>query len=198
VRLVVGISGATGVILGVRLLELLAREAGVETVLVLSRWAEVTLASETTYRPKDLRRLVAHVYHPDNLSAPIASGSYPFDAMVVIPCSMKTLAAIRFGLADTLLVRAADVALKEGRRLVLVPRESPLSPIHLENMLALARMGVTVMPPMPAFYSRPSRLEDVIDEFVGRVLAQLGVANSYVKAWEGIRQRPPASPEDEG
>lgn len=189
-RLVVGITGATGASLGVALLQAL-REASangtqLETHLVLTRWARTTISLETPYSAKEVAALADHSYSPDDQTAPVSSGSFHTDGMVIIPCSMKSLAGIRSGYAEGLLVRAADVALKERRTLVLVPRETPLSEIHLENMLALARMGVRIVPPMPAFYNRPETVEDVVDHIVARVLDQFGLPAPKARRWEGI------------
>jgi 4-hydroxy-3-polyprenylbenzoate decarboxylase len=183
-------SGATGAIYGVRLLEVLSSMPDVETHLVVSRWAESTILLETPYKPADVKAL-ADVVHPyENQAAPISSGSFVVQAMVVVPCSMKTLAAIRHGFADNLLARAADVTLKEGRKLILVPRESPLSQVHLENMLGLARMGVTILPPMPAFYSGETTIQDIVDHTVGRILDQLGLEHALTRRWGERRLDP--------
>lgn len=183
-RLVVGITGATGAVLGVRMLQTLA-ELGVETHLVTSKWGERTLEHETSLSLADVRSL-ATVAHPTNdQAATISSGSYRTDGMVVAPCSMRTLGAMASGVADNLLCRAADVTLKERRRLVLLVRETPLSEIHLRNMLDLARMGVVVMPPVPAFYNEPETIDDLIDHWVGRALDQFGLDSGRVRRWSG-------------
>ena len=153
-RLIVGITGATGTIYGVRLLQLL-QNSGVETHLVLSKWGARTLVHETSYTAEQVQRLASHSYASQDLGAAISSGSFVTSGMVVCPCSVRTLAAIAHGTADTLIHRAADVILKERRKLVLVVREAPLNDIHLENMLKLSRMGVVIFPPVPAFYSLP-------------------------------------------
>jgi 4-hydroxy-3-polyprenylbenzoate decarboxylase len=183
-KIIVGMSGASGAILGIRLLEVL-RDAAVETHLVMSKWAQATIKLETTHTVRAVARLAAVVHAPTDLAACISSGSYRTDGMVVIPCSMKTLAGIRTGVSSNLLERAADVTLKERRKLILVPRESPLSEIHLENMLALSRMGAVILPPMPAFYTRPHTLEDMVDQVVGRVLDHLGVEIELGRRWAG-------------
>lgn len=181
-RLIVGISGATGVMYGVRLLEVL-RDLGVATELVMSEWAEKNLRIETTYAVDEVRRL-ATVTHPvHNQAASLSSGSYRVDGMVVIPCSMRTLACIASGMSQNLLHRAADVVLKERQQLVLVPRETPLNTIHLENMLALSRMGVTIMPPVPAFYNHPRSIDDLVDHLVARVLDQFGLHTDLTGRW---------------
>ncbi|MFF3772064.1 UbiX family flavin prenyltransferase [Streptomyces sp. NPDC002232] len=186
-RIVVGMTGATGAPLGLRLLERLAADPEVETHLVLTPWARATIELETGRTARDLAALADVVHHPEDQGASISSGSFRADAMVVVPCSMKTLAGIRAGYASGLVQRAADVALKENRPLVLVPRETPLSPVHLENMLDLARMGVRIVPPMPAFYHRPREVDDVVDHIVTRVLDQLGLPDPAARRWNGMR-----------
>src|SRR5665647_654394 len=151
-RIVVGITGATGAIYGIRLLEILKQYPEVETLLVMSNWAEENIRIETDYQPTDVFKLADVVYGANEMSAPIASGSFQTEGMIVIPCSMKTLSAIANGYADNLIVRAADVMMKEGRPLILSSRETPLNAIHLENMLKLSRLGVKIIPPMPGFY----------------------------------------------
>jgi flavin prenyltransferase len=184
-RLVVGITGASGAILGIRTLEVL-KALSVETHLVMSRWARTTIAHETGYRVEQVEALASHVHHGDNQAAPISSGSYRTDGMIVAPCSMKTLAAIRIGYSDTLICRAADVTLKERRKLILVARESPLSEIHLENMLALTRMSAVIFPPMPAFYSVPQTMDEMVTQMVGRVLDQFGLDMPDLTRWTGF------------
>jgi flavin prenyltransferase len=184
VRLIVGITGATGVIYGVRLLERL-REAGVETHLVISRWGVRTLLHETPYSREHLEALATMTYAPGDMGAAIASGSFKTDGMIVAPCSAKTLAAVAHGYGDNLIHRAADVVLKERRRLVLVVREAPLSDIHLQNMLTLSRMGVVVLPPLPAFYNHPRTIDDIVDHTVSRMLDQFGLETSGVERWAG-------------
>src|SRR6201993_5196008 len=165
-RIVVGMTGATGAVLGVELLRQLEQCPDVETHLVLSRWARATVRLESELSSRDVEGLAGVVYLFDEQTAAISSGSFLAEGMVIAPCSMKTLAAIRMGYADGLIARAADVTLKEHRRLVLVPRETPLSEIHLENMLALARMGARIVPPMPAFYNQPTSIDDIVDHIV--------------------------------
>jgi 4-hydroxy-3-polyprenylbenzoate decarboxylase len=184
-RLVIGITGASGAILGIRTLELL-KALSVETHLVMSRWARTTIAHETSYRVEQVEALASHVHHGDNQAAPISSGSFRTDGMIIAPCSMKTLAAIRIGYSDTLICRAADVILKERRKLVLVARESPLSEIHLENMLSLTRMGAVIFPPVPAFYSLPEKIDDMVNHMVGRVLDQFGLEAPDLRRWSGF------------
>jgi len=184
-RLVVGITGASGAIFGVRTLEAL-QALGVETHLILSRWSRATLLHETDYSLDEVEKLASFIHHDDNQSAPVSSGSFKTDGMIVAPCSMKTLAAIRAGYGDTLICRAADVVLKERRKLVLLARESPFSEIHLENMLALARMGAVVFPPVPAFYNRPRTIEDMVRHIVGRLLDQFGLDMPGLQRWAGF------------
>lgn len=173
-RLIVAMTGASGSIFGVRLLQML-RGSGIETHLVMSRWAARTLVHETTFTPAQVQAL-ADVVHPlTDQGAPISSGSFLTMGMVVAPCSARSLAAIAHGIGENLIHRAADVVLKERRKLVLAVRESPLSEIHLENMLKLSRMGVVIAPPLPAFYARPQSIDEMVDYSVVRLLDQLGI-----------------------
>ena len=181
-RLIIGMSGASGVIYGVRLLEILAL-AGVETHLVASKSALITLAHETDLKWADVKKKAAHVHANDDVTASIASGSFRTEGMIVAPCSMKSLGEIASGATQTLLSRAADVVLKERRRLVLMPRETPLHLGHLRNMTAVTEMGAIVAPPMPAFYARPKSLEEMVDHGVGRVLDLFGIDAGIVKRW---------------
>lgn len=203
-RLIVGMTGATGAQIGIRLLEELREQPEVETHLVISRWARATIELETDWTARDVSRLADVTHGPDDQAASISSGSFRADGMVVVPCSAKTLAAIRAGYGSDLIARAADVTLKERRPLVLVVRETPLSAVHLENMLALSRMGVTMLPPMPAFYNRPASIEDVVDHIVTRVMDQFGLDSGRAVRWNGPatarrgrRQRPVVSSLDE-
>ncbi len=180
--LLVAMTGATGAIYGVRLLETLY-ELGVEAHLIVSRWAEATIKTETERRPEDLRALAAVVYDEEDLAAPPASSAFETAGMIVAPCSMRTLAAVANGLSDNLIQRAADVHLKERRKLVLLVRESPLSVIHLENMLRVAKAGAVVAPPVPAFYAKLRSLDDMVDHTVGRALDQLGVEHERIRRW---------------
>ncbi|MBF9068980.1 non-oxidative hydroxyarylic acid decarboxylases subunit B [Streptacidiphilus fuscans] len=197
-RLIVGMTGATGAVLGVRLLEELRDQDHVETHLVLSRWARATIELETGLSTRDVAELADVVHTPDDQGASISSGSFRTDGMVIIPCSMKTLAGIRTGYADGLVARAADVTLKERRKLVLVPRETPLSEIHLDNMLALARMGASIVPPMPAFYNHPATVDDIVDHIVARVLDQFDIKASRARRWEGMRSAATHRPTAQG
>lgn len=185
-RLIVGITGATGAPLGVRLLETLREFDGVETHLVMSRWARTTIELETAYGAREVAKLADVVHGSGDQAASISSGSFRTDGMVIAPCSMKTVAGIRAGYADGLVGRAADVALKERRKLVLVPRETPLSEIHLDNMLALSRMGAVMVPPMPAFYNHPSSVDDVVEHVVNRVLDQFDLPAPTARRWGGL------------
>ena len=181
-EIVVGISGASGVGYGIRLLQVLQ---GCEIHLVLTDSARKIIELETGVSSEDVEDLADHVYSEDDFTAPIASGSYRFDAMVIIPCSMKTLASVASGLSDNLIGRSAEICLKERRRLVLVPRETPLSLIQLKNMVSATEAGAVILPACPAFYSRPQSLEDLIDVLVGRVLDLIGVENNLYPRWKG-------------
>jgi 4-hydroxy-3-polyprenylbenzoate decarboxylase len=183
-RLIVGLTGATGSILGIRLLEAL-KQSDIETHLILSNWARRTLEHETSYTLKGVLALASVHHNSANMAAEISSGSFITDGMVVIPCSMRTLGNIAHGTGENLIHRAADVVLKERRKLVLVTRESPLSELHLENMLKLARMGAAIVPPMPAFYNKPESIDDVVNHIVARVCDQIGVSAPFAKRWDG-------------
>jgi flavin prenyltransferase len=185
-RIVVAITGASGVAYGIQLLKDL-KELGIERHLVLSRWAEATIAKETSLAPRDVAAMASVVHARANVGAEIASGSFRHDGMIIAPCSMKTLAAIRLGYSDGLIPRAADVTLKERRRLVLMPRETPLNEIHLENMLALCRMGALIVPPMPAFYNNPRTIEDLVEQTSARVLDLFGLETPQIRRWNGMR-----------
>ena len=187
-KIIVGMSGATGAIFGIRLLQAL-KEAGVETHAVVSPWAAANIQHETPYTVKEVEGLADQVYGYKDLGAAISSGSFQMDGMIVAPCSMKTLASIRMGLSDNLLTRAADVILKERKKLILLTRETPLNDIHLEHMLALSRMGTTIMPPVPAFYNHPAAIEDLIMHIVVRTVDQLGISLPQGKRWQGMRER---------
>lgn len=184
-RLIVGISGASGSIFGVRLLERL-RDLDVESHLVLSRWGARTLVHETDYTVEQVQRLATEVYASTDQGAAISSGSFLTMGMIVLPCSMKTLAEIAHGTGDSLIPRAADVVLKERRRLVLGVREAPFHEIHLENMLKLTRMGVIIAPPLPAFYHRPRSIADLVDHAVTRTLDLFGLHDDRAPRWGGL------------
>ncbi|MGH9969556.1 MAG: UbiX family flavin prenyltransferase [Pyrinomonadaceae bacterium] len=183
-RLIVGITGATGIIFGVRVLQMLYG-SGVETHLVMSKWAARTLLHETPHTQEQVQRMATHNYPLGDQGAAISSGSFVKLGMVIAPCSMRTLAAIANGLGDNLIHRAADVILKERRKLVLVVRESPFNDIHLENMLKLSRMGVVILPPLPAFYNHPQTLDDMISHITMRILDQFEIHLDVVNRWDG-------------
>jgi 4-hydroxy-3-polyprenylbenzoate decarboxylase len=184
-RLVVGITGASGVILGIRLLELL-RGTDIETHLVLSAAARLTINQETEWKVSDVIKLADFYYKDQDIGAVIASGSFSTLGMVIIPCSIKTLSAVANSYADELIVRAADVTLKEGRPLILVVRETPLHRGHLRLMDLAAQAGAVIFPPLPAFYAHPQSLDEMIDNIIGRVLARMGLENPWFHQWEGI------------
>jgi len=183
-RLIVGITGATGSVYGIRLLQAL-RESGVETHLIVSKWGLQTLLHETGYSLERVRGLADSWHQPGDQGAAVSSGSFVTDGMVVAPCSMRTLASIAHGTGEHLVHRAADVILKERRKLALVVREAPFSEVHLENMLKLARMGVTILPPVPAFYNHPQSIEELVDHTVMRILDQFGIHVDLMPRWDG-------------
>ena len=183
-EIVVGISGASGVQYGIRLLEAL-KAKGCTTHLIITDSARKIIEIETSTPAREVEGLAAHVYAPKDFSASVASGSHLFDALVVIPCSMGTLSGIACGSSDTLITRCADVCLKEKRRLILVPRETPLSLIQIRNMVAASEAGAVILPACPAFYSQPKSLAELVDVLVGRVLDLLGLENDLYKRWEG-------------
>ena len=183
-RLIVGITGASGSIYGVRLLEML-QQTNIESHLVFSKWGARTLIHETAYKLEQVQQMATHCYASQDQGAPISSGSFVTSGMVVCPCSVRTLAAIAHGYGDNLIHRAADVVLKERRKLVLVVREAPLSEVHLENMLKLSRMGAVIFPPAPAFYQHPRTVEEIVDQTAMRVLDQFGIHLPSRKRWDG-------------
>ena len=183
-RLIVGISGASGVVYGVRMLQVL-RDAGVETHLVMSKAAELTLVYETDMKPKDVRALASQFHAQAAIGASISSGSFPTMGMVIVPCSVRSMSEIAAGTTGTLLSRAADVVLKERRRLVLAFRETPIHAGHLRTMTQLTEMGAIIAPIVPAFYNRPKTLDDVINHTVGRLLDLFGIETKLVKRWKG-------------
>jgi len=186
-RIVIGMTGATGACLGIRLLTVL-RRLNVETHLILSHWAEETIRYETDYTPANVRALADHVHSNHDQSAPISSGSFRADGMIILPCSMKTLAAVHAGYCDDLISRAADVMLKERRRLVLAVRETPLSEIHLRNMLEVTRAGAIICPSMPAFYTKPGSIDDLVDQMVGRLLDLFDLDTGDFQRWSGFEK----------
>jgi 4-hydroxy-3-polyprenylbenzoate decarboxylase len=188
-RLVVGISGASGVVYGARLLQLL-RNAGVETHLVITRAAEVTFAHETSMKIAEVKALADVCHRIDDMAAPISSGSFRTMGMIIAPCSVRSMSEIASGCTTTLLTRSADVALKERRKLVLMLRETPLHTGHLRSMTALSEMGAIIAPPVPAFYNRPQSLDDVINHSVGRVLDLFGIEVGVVTRWGEHTERP--------
>ena len=184
-EIVVGITGATGTIYAINLLRILKDSCKANIHLIMSDWAKENLRIETNYSLKDIESLASVVYDNKNLGSKTASGSFITDGMVILPCSMKTLSSIANGYDDNLISRTAGVMLKEGRKLILSPRETPLSSIHLENMLKLSRLGVRIVPPMPAFYNHPQSIEDVINHQVMKILDQLGIDYDLGKRWQG-------------
>jgi 4-hydroxy-3-polyprenylbenzoate decarboxylase len=188
-RIIVGITGATGAPLAVNLLRKLADIKHVETHLIISRWGKTTLEHETDMTMNEIKALATYHHNVGDQAATLSSGSFMTDGMVIIPCSMKTLAAIRSGYAEGLIGRAADVIMKEQRKLILVPRETPFNTIHLENMLALSRMGVRIIPPMPAWYNHPQTIADVENHIVGRILDQFGLDAPCATRWNGLKHQ---------
>ncbi|HEX8176177.1 MAG TPA: UbiX family flavin prenyltransferase [Pyrinomonadaceae bacterium] len=187
-RLIVGMTGATGAIFGVRLLQIL-EGTGIETHLVMSKWAARTLLHETPYTAEEVQQMATSYYQSQDQGAAISSGSFLTEGMIIAPCSVRTLGAIANGMGDNLVHRAADVVLKERRRLVLMVREAPLSEIHLENMLKLSRMGAVILPPVPAFYNRPQTIDDIVNHTVQRTLDQMGIHVDVVSRWDGVMAR---------
>ncbi|MFC0903954.1 UbiX family flavin prenyltransferase [Clostridium sp. MT-14] len=184
-RLVVAITGATGSIYAVNLLKALKRK-NIEVHLVVSKWALKTLKIETGLQIEDLRSYASYIYDETDMDASISSGSFHHQGMIILPCSMKTLSGIANGFSYNLIIRAADVTLKEKRKLILVPRETPLNSIHLENMLVLAKMGVSIIPPIPAFYYNPKTIDELVNHLVAKVLDQLGLQQNLIPEW-GIK-----------
>lgn len=184
-RYVVGMTGASGVIYGIRLLEVM-KKSKIETHLIMTPAAKITIAAETDYTVQFVERLATKSHRYNDIAASISSGSFKTDGMVVVPCSMHALGAMASGVSDNLLIRAADVTLKERRLLVVVPRETPLSLIHIENMQRLARAGACVLPATPGFYQRPRNVAEIVDHLVGKILDVLGVENALFKRWTGI------------
>ena len=183
-RLIVAITGASGVVYGKRLLQVLKDKS--EIHLIISKASEKLIEYELETTRKELEEFANCVYNEDDYSSPLSSGSFVTDAMIIIPCSMKTLAGIAHGYSENLILRAADVTLKEKHKLILVPRETPLSSIHLRNLLDLSLLGVTIIPAMPAFYHKPKTIEDLVDFIVGKVMDSLGLDHKLFKRWTGI------------
>lgn len=184
-RLIVGMSGASGVIYGIRMLEVLKTIAEVETHLIISNGAKLNISIETDWSVKEVEALAEVVHNDHNLAASVSSGSFKTDGMIVLPCSMKTLSGIVTSYADTLVVRAADVILKEHRRLVIVPRETPLHAGHCKLLYEAAMNGAIIAPPMPAFYNDPETLDDIVNHTTGRLMDLFGLNSDFVKRWEG-------------
>jgi 4-hydroxy-3-polyprenylbenzoate decarboxylase len=185
-QIIIGISGASGAIYGIRLLEVLRQKDDVQTHLVISSTGRMNIQIETDWKASEVEQLADVVYRNNDVGALIASGSHQSDGMIVAPCSMKTLSAIVNSYADNLLARAADVMLKERKRLILVPRESPLHAGHCQLMYRATRMGIDIAPPMPAFYNRPQSIDDIVNHTVGRLLDLLGLESGLVKRWSGV------------
>ena len=181
-RLVIGITGSTGIIYGIKLLE--ALKSKVQTHLIMSEWAIKCLSLETDYDIKYLRSLATEFSDDSNLASGVSSGTYKTDGMIIIPCSMKSLSSIANGYDENLVARAAGVTIKESRKLVLVVIEAPLSAIHLENMLKLARIGVIILPPMPGFYNKPKTINDIVNHTVGKCLDQFNIGHNLFKRWK--------------
>ena len=184
-RIIVGISGASGIRLGIAILEALRERPEWETHLVMTRGAELTLEYETNMSTNSVKAMADVVHSIDNVAAPISSGTVKTEGMIIAPCSMKTVAGIANGYSENLLLRAADVVIKEHRRLLLMPRESPLSPIHLKNLLSLSELGVLILPPVPAFYQNPADMDDAIKHIAGRALGYFGIETGWIHPWEG-------------
>ena len=183
-RLVVAVTGASGAAYGLKMLEA-CKKLRIETELVISKNADNLLKLELEKTPKDLQKLATRSYAPDDLEAPPSSGSYRTDGMVIVPCSMKTLGEVANGISHDLITRAADVTLKQNRTLVLVPRETPLNLIHLENMTKLKQAGAVILPAAPAFYTKPEKISDMVDFIVGRILEMFGVEHKLYPRWVG-------------
>ncbi|MBC7857896.1 MAG: UbiX family flavin prenyltransferase [Burkholderiaceae bacterium] len=189
-RLIVAITGATGAVYGVRLLQLLGQTPGIETHLILSDAAILTLRQETGMQRKEVEALAGVVHRARDIGASIASGSFQSDGMIVAPCSMKTLASVAHGLSENLIARAADVVLKERRRLVLMVRETPFNLAHLRNMTAVTEMGGIIFPPLPSFYHHPQSIAEMVDQTVGRVIDLFGIEHALAPRWAGLRAEP--------
>ncbi|KAK2596038.1 hypothetical protein N8I77_013546 [Diaporthe amygdali] len=186
-KIIVAITGATGAQIGIHILQTL-RRLNVETHIIISKWAAETIKWETDYTPAAVKALADHSYSSHDLAAPIASGSYRVDGMIIAPCSVKTLAAINAGICDDLVTRAADVCLKERKRLVLSVRETPFSEIHLRNMMEVTRAGAIVAPPVVGFYTRPSSINDILDQMVGRLLDLFDLDARNFERWDGMQK----------
>ena len=181
-KLIIGITGSTGVIYGIKLLKVL-KEKNIETHLILTEWAQKCIAMETDYELDQVKSLATAISDENNMAASVSSGTHKIDGMIVVPCSMKTLSGIANGYDETLVARAAGVTLKESRKLVLVSRETPLTAINLENMLKLARLGVVILPPVPAFYTKPKTIDEIVAHTVGKCLDQFDIEHNLYKRW---------------
>ncbi|MFQ5781525.1 MAG: UbiX family flavin prenyltransferase [Nitrosopumilus sp.] len=181
-KLVIGITGSTGVIYGIRILEVL-KNAGIETHLIISEWGEKCIPMETEHTVDYVKSLASHISDEKNMASSVSSGTHKIDGMIITPCSMKTLSAIANGYDDTLVARAAGVTIKESRKLVLMVRETPLSAIHLENMLKLSRLGVVILPPVTEFYTNPKSIDDIVDHGVGKCLDQFDIEHNLYPRW---------------
>jgi 4-hydroxy-3-polyprenylbenzoate decarboxylase len=182
-RLIIGITGASGAIYGIRLLEML-QELPVETYVILSKAAHITIKEETTFSVSDVKALASHAYQVDDIAAAVSSGSFLTDGMIVVPCSVKTMSEIAYGLTSNLISRAADVTLKERRKLILMFRETPLNLSHIESMRRVTEMGGIIAPPVPAFYNNPTTLDDIVTHSLGRVLDLVGIESNSVTRWK--------------
>lgn len=187
-KIIVAITGASGAIYGIRLLAIL-RECNIETHLIISKSANLTIATETSFSIGDIKKLANYAYHPSDIGAKISSGSFKVNGMIIAPCSMKTLSAIASGMENDLITRSAAVIIKEQKKLALMVRETPLSAIHLENMLKLARIGVAICPPVPAFYNNPATLDDIINHSLARILDLFNIETNLVKRWQGVHHK---------
>ncbi|MFC1872986.1 UbiX family flavin prenyltransferase [Chloroflexota bacterium] len=185
-RLILGITGTTGVIYGIRLLEVLSGLKNVETHLIISRSGELNIGYETTRKVAEIKAMASYVYDPADIGAAIASGSFKTDGMVIAPCTIKTMSAVAASYNENLLVRAADVCLKERRKLILMVRETPLHLGHLRTMTQLSEMGAVIMPPMPAFYHKPQTIQDIVDHSIGKVFDMLGIEKDLFTRWSGL------------
>jgi 4-hydroxy-3-polyprenylbenzoate decarboxylase len=188
-RLIVGISGASGVVYGIRLLQVLSKIAGIETHLIISEAGELNIRYETDWKIEDVKAMANFSYDVRDLGAPPSSGSFQTDGMVIAPCSIKTMSALANSYSENLLIRAGDVTLKERRRLVLLVRETPLHVGHLRNMQKLAEAGAIIMPPVPAFYHKPQTIQDIIDHTVGKVLDIIGIEHALFQRWSGFPEK---------
>lgn len=184
-NLIIAVTGASGAVYGIRMLEVLNDQPEISTHLIVSDWARETIRIETDYTLDDVLSLADYVYDENNMAAAVSSGSFKAQGMVILPASMKTVSGIACGFTANLIIRAADVAIKENRKLILVPRETPLNAIHLENLLKLSRLGVTILPAVPGFYTRPKSIEDIVDHTIGKILDQLGLKHSLFQPWSG-------------